>query len=267
MNSGDMFEKRGAWVQTLYNHSKQNDTDNIQGFTGDTFGMALGLDGDVNDNVTLGLGYAYSYTDVSASGRDTDINGHTFYVYGKYQPDAWYVRGMLNYGFAKYKEKADIGGIINHAEYDVENYGARAYLGYDLPNGFTSETGLKITHIKRGSYTDSVGQHVKTDGIDVLTASAGLNYSTTVETKGKKWTPKAHIAFTYDLLSDNTNATVDVAGGVYDIKGKKLNRFGVETGLGAEINLGQWDLSAEYDFGIRKNYISHTGMLKAKYNF
>ena len=149
----------------------------------------------------------------------------------------------------------------------MANYGARAYLGYDLLNGLTPEAGLRISHIKRGSYTDSVGQHIKTDGIDVLTASAGLHYSTTVETKGKKWTPKAHIIFTYDLLSDNMNATVNMAGGLYDIKGKKLNRFGTEMGLGAEINVGQWDLSAEYDFGIRKNYISHTGILKAKYNY
>ena len=267
MNSGDVFEKRGAWVQTLYNHSKQNDSDNVQGFSGDTVGVALGVDGDINDSTTLGLGYAYSYTDVDAFGRDMDIKGHTFYLYGKYQPDAWYVRGMANYGFAKYKEKANVGGIINHAEYDVKNYGARAYFGYNLPNGLTPEAGLRIAHIKRGSYVDSFGQHVKTDGVDVLTASAGLNYKTTVETKGQQWTPKARIAFTYDLLSDNTNATVNMAGGVYNIKGKRLNRFGVETGVGAEINMGQWDFSAEYDFGIRKNYLSHTGMLKAKYNF
>ena len=140
-------------------------------------------------------------------------------------------------------------------------------MGYDLPNGFTPEAGLRLTHIDRGNYTDSVGQHVKTDGVDVLTATLGMNYSTTVTTKDYKWSPKAHVTLTYDLASDDANATVNVANSVYDIKGEKLNRFGIEAGVGAEISVDNWDFSAEYDLGTRKDYLSHTGMLKAKYNF
>ena len=267
LNSGDMFEHQGAWVQMLYNHSKQDDNSKNQGFTGKTAGVAFGLDGKVDDKLTIGVGYAYGQTDVDSLGRDTDVDGHTIYAYGKYQPSEWYVRGMVNYGFAKYEEKANVGGLMNKSKYDVQNYGARAFVGYDLPNGFTPEAGLRLTHIDRDNYTDSFGQHVKTDGIDVLTASMGVNYSTTVTTKDQKWSPKAHFALTYDLLSDDANATVNVANSVYDIKAEKLNRFGVEAGVGAEISVGNWDFSAEYDLGTRKDYLSHTGMLKAKYNF
>jgi len=101
----------------------------------------------------------------------------------------------------------------------------------------------------------------------VLTASLGMNYSTTVTTAGKAWSPKAYVTLTYDVLSDNSKSVVNVAGSIYDVNGKRLNRFGVETGLGAEVSLGQWDLSAEYDLGVRKDYVNNTGMLKAKYNF
>ena len=267
LNSGDVFEKRGAWVQTLYNHSKQDSNSKNQGFTGKTAGIAFGMDGQVNDATTVGFGYAFGSTKADSLGRDTDVDGHTIFAYGKYQPSSWFVRGMVNYGFAKYEEKASVGGIINKSKYDVQNYGARAYVGYDLPNGFTPEAGLRLTHIDRDNYTDSFGQHVKTDGIDVLTASMGVNYSTTVTTKDQKWSPKAHVALTYDILSDDSNATVNVGNGVYNIEGKKLNRFGAEAGIGAEISVGNWDFSAEYDLGVRKDYLSHTGMLKAKYNF
>ena len=267
LNSGDMFERQGAWVQMLYNHSKQDSNRQNQGFTGRTSGVAFGMDGMVDERTTIGFGYAYGKTDVDSAGRDTDVNGHTIYTYGKYQPAQWYIRGMANYGFAKYKEKAGIAGIANRAKYDVKNYGARAYVGYDLPNGFTPEAGLRLTHIDRETYTDSIGQRVKTNDVDVLTASVGVSYSTTVTTKDQRWTPKAHFALTYDLLSDGTNATVNVADSVYDIKGKRLNRFGAEAGVGAEISVGNWNFSAEYDFNIRKDYISHMGMLKAKYNF
>ena len=68
-------------------------------------------------------------------------------------------------------------------------------------------------------------------------------------------------------MSDNSKSVVNIADSVYSVNGRRLNRFGVETGLGAEISLGAWDLSAEYDIDIRHNYTNSTGMLKAKYNF
>lgn len=267
LNSGDVFEKRGAWIQTLYNHSKQDKNSKNQGFTGKTAGVALGLDGEIKDNLTIGLGYAYGKSDVDSAGRDIDIDGHTLYIYGKYQPSAWYVRGLAHYGFAEYEEKANIAGIANKAKYDVHNYGARAFVGYDMPNGFTPEAGLRLTSIDRKNYTDSFGQHVKSDGIDVLTASLGMNYSTNFAADSFVWSPKAHIAATYDLLSDDSSATVTVGNGLYNIEGKKLHRLGAEAGIGAEIGIGNWEFSAEYDLGARKDYLSHTGMLKAKYNF
>ncbi len=267
LNSGDVFEKRGAWIQTLYNHSKQDENSKNQGFTGKTAGVALGLDGEIKDNLTVGLGYAYGKSDVDSAGRDIDIDGHTLYIYGKYQPSAWYVRGLAHYGFAEYEEKANIAGIANKAKYDVHNYGARAFVGYDMPNGFTPEAGLRLTRIDRKNYTDSFGQHVKSDGIDVLTASLGINYSTNFAADSFIWSPKARIAATYDLLSDDSSATVTVGNGLYNIEGKKLHRLGAEAGIGVEISVGSWEFSAEYDLGTRKDYLSHTGMLKAKYNF
>jgi len=267
MNSGDPFENHGVWVQALYNHSEQDKSHSTPGFKGDTTGLAFGFDGKLDCNTTIGFGYAYGQSDIDSAGRNTDIDSHNIFAYGKYQPSEWFVRGMVNYGMADYKEKANVLGVHKKADYDVDNYGIRAYIGYDLDNGFTPETGLRYTHIEQDNYTDSLGQHVKTDEVDVLTAVVGVNYSTNVETKGYKWSPKAHLAFTYDITSDNANSTVNIGDSVYDIKGKKLNRFGTEAGVAAETSYGNWDFSVGYDLGLRDDYTSHTGMFKAKYNF
>ena len=267
MSSGDVFENQGAWVQMLYNHSQQNDSHNNQGFTGKTAGVAFGLDGKVDDKLTIGLGYAYGQTDIDSYGRDTDVDGHTIYAYGKYQPSQWFVRGMVNYGIAKYDEKAIVAEITNKAKYDVYNYGARTFIGYDFANGFTPETGLKFTHIDRESYKDTIGQRINDDNMDILTASLGLKYSKNIVKEDYIFKPKARIATTYDLISDDTNAIVNIETTSYNIKGDKLHRFGIESGIGAEIDVGNWTFSAEYDLGVRKDYTNHTGMLKAKYNF
>jgi len=266
-SGGDVFEKRGMWAQALYSHAKKDNTSKDSGFKGKTKGLAIGLDGDLNKNVTIGIGYAYNDTNVDSRGTDTDVNGHTVFAYAKYKPSDWYLRGMLGYGYARYEETASVAGINKKAKYNVYNYATRGYVGYDLPYGFTPEAGLRFIRIDGKSYTDSIGQHVKTKDIDVLTASLGMNYSTMVKTAGKVWSPKAYVTLTYDVLSDNSRAQVNVGDGVYSVTGKRLDRFGVETGLGAEISLGTWDLSAEYDLGIRHNYVNNTGMLKAKYNF
>ena len=267
-SGGDVSGNKTGWVQALYNHSKQDSTNQTLGFTGKTAGLSMGFDGKVNKSLMLGLGYAYSQTDVNSSDREIDIDGHAFFAYAKYQPSKWYVRSMLNYGFAQYDEKADVAGISNTAEYNVHNYGARAFVGYDMLNMLTLESGLRYTHVQYDDYTDIIGQTVKHDDVNVLTAVMGTNYSHAFITKkGFAFTPSVHVNAIYDLLDNDTNATVNIADTVYSIKGEGLDRFGIEAGIGAEIGVGGWNLSAEYDLGVRNGYISHTGMLKAKYNF
>jgi len=267
MNSGDIFARNRVWGQVLYNHSKQDSSHKTAGFKGDTTGLALGVDGEFENHLTLGLGYAYGISDIDSAGRNTDIKSHNFFGYGKYKPAAWFVRGMVNYGIADYKEKANIFGHRNKSKYDVDNFGARAYLGYDFSTGITPEGGMRFTHISREDYTDTLGQHVNTKDVNVWTAVLGVNYSKAVETYGYKWTPKARLAFTYDVSSDNSDAVVTVGDSGYMIRGERLKRFGTEAGVGAEVSVGNWDLSVGYDLGIRSDYTSHTGMFNAKYNF
>lgn len=267
MNSGDVFERQGAWVKTFYSHAEQDSDRSTPGFTGKTKGIAFGLDGQVDENTTVGVGYSYNTTDADSLNRDIDITGHNIFAYGKYQPSSWFVRGMVNYGLSDYEEKSHVLGLTKTADYDVKNYGFRTYVGYDLPNGFTPEAGLRYTHLTVENYMDSLGQVVRTDDIDILTATLGVNFQKDVETFGYKWTPKAHFGVTYDLANDGADASVVLGNSAYNIKGEALDRFGIEAGVGAEMNMGDWSLSAEYEYGYRDNFENHTGMLQLKYNF
>lgn len=268
MNSGDTFQNVGAWMEGLYNYSKQDSSSTHAGFTGKTAGFALGMDGKVNEDTMVGFGYANNQTDIDTLDRDIDVDGHTLFVYGKYQPEKWYVRGMAHYGFASYDEKSDVNGKHNSADYDVQNIGLSAYAGYDLPNGITPEAGLRFTHISQDDYTDYVGQHISVDDNDILTLVAGAKYSKTFTGEdGIHWTPKARAAVTYDVIKDDNNANVDIAGINYDVTGEKINRLEFEVGLGIEADVNNWNFSVGYDAGIREDYISHTGMLRARYNF
>lgn len=266
-SGGSAFTGGAVWAQGLYNHTKQDGSAVTNGFKADTTGVAFGIDGKVNENLMFGIGYGYSDTDTDAGSRDIDVDGHNFFVYSEYQPDNWYVNGMLNYGFGKYTEKKAPAGIALKSKYDVNTYAANVMTGYDFANGLTPEAGLRYLLADQESYTDGV-QHVKAKNNDVLTGIVGFKYHRDYTANRWAFKPNLRLAATYDMMSDDSEAMINViGGGSYQITGERLHRFGVETGVGLEASAGKWNLSLNYDGGFRKDYQSHTGMLRAKYNF
>ena len=264
---GDAFIGGALWAQGLYNHTKQDDNASSDGFTANTRGFALGIDGKVNQAVTLGLGYGYTNTNADAAGKDIDVDGHNFFAYAQYQPDAWYINGMIGYSLSKYTEEKSPMGIAMKSKYDVNTYSANLTTGYDFANGITPHIGLRYILAKQDGYNDGA-QYIKSDDNDLLTGVLGVKYSTNIKAKDLTFAPNIRLAATYDFISDNSVANVNViGGGNYQITGERLKRFGVETGVGLETTYGDWNLSLDYNGSFKKDYQSHTGMLKAKYNF
>ena len=264
---GDAFIGGSTWAQVLYNHAKQSRGNKTDGFRANSSGVALGVDGKVNKDFLIGIGYGYTDTRAKTGGHKIDIDGNNIFAYAEYQPNRWYINGMLNYGFAKYHEKKAPAGIFMKAKYDVNSYAADLMTGYDLNSGFTPEAGLRYLLVEQKAYNDGA-QRIKADNSDVLTGVAGIKYGADI--KAEEWIikPALRLAATYDMISDNSKANVSViGGGNYQITGKRLHRFGVETGLSVVAGYENWDFSIDYNSGFRKDFQSYTGMLKAKYNF
>ncbi len=264
---GDVLEGAGLWMQALYNHTKQDATSTSDGFKANSRGLAIGVDKEVTDTTVLGIGYGYMNTDVDSYGRDLEVDGHNFFVYGKYQPSKWYVSSVLNYNYSRYTEKKTPLGISLRSEYDVNSYGAQLMTGYDMDNGITPEVGLRYLVVDADSYNDGM-QHVRSDKDDVLTAVAGIKYSTDIKSDGIVFKPTARLAATYDVVSDNSRANVSVIGGNnYSVDGERLHRFGVEAGAGVTASVDNIDITLEYTGAFRQDYKSQGGMLRARYNF
>ncbi len=266
-SGGDTFTGGNVWVQGLYNHSKQDASQSTTGFKANTAGVAFGLDGKVNDALTLGVGYGYTYTHSHAGSRRLNIDGHNVFVYGAYQPDAWYVHTLAAYGFNPYEEKKAPMGVTFKSKYDVSTYALNVMTGYDFANGLSPEIGARYLLAKQDAYFDGL-QRVASNNTDVLTGVVGVKYKTSVQAKDWTFKPTLRLAATYDLHSSDSTAHVTLPGGSsYQIVGERLKRFGVETGVGLETTLKDWTVGLEYTGNFRKDYQSHTGMLKAKYAF
>ena len=266
-SGGDVFQGGSMWVQGLYNHTKQDSTAHNEGFKANSKGIAFGIDGKLNDAVTLGLGYGYTRTDADAGARDIDVDGNNVFAYAEYAPDAWYVNGVLNFGYGRYTEKKSPAGYTKKSKYDVYTYGANLMTGYAFDSGLTPEGGLRYLLVDQKSYDDGI-QKISTSNNDVLTAVLGAKYGYKVKAKDWMFTPNVRLAATYDVMSDGSKAVASITGGSsYQITGERLHRLGFEAGVGVTSTWNNWDFTLSYDGGFRKDYQSHTGTLKAKYHF
>lgn len=272
-SSGDYFNRVKVWIRGLYNYLDKDKSGKTHGFTADTYGVALGIDKEIDNDVTLGVGYAYSQTDVSAHGRDTDIDTNTAILYGQYKPTNWFVNAVASYNWSTNKEKKSFMGYRNHAKYDVDSFGMQVMTGYDTIWGtydLTPQVGLRYLHINRDSYHDQFGSRIDSDKSDILTGVAGAKFSKYFTlNNGVLIRPEVSAALTYDFVSDGNSSNVLLANGAsYQVEGEKLKRFGFEVGAKAAVDLTcNLELSIGYEGRFRKDYSDHTGMATLKYAF
>lgn len=271
MSSGDnVFEKAAIWVKGLFNKSKL-DTEN--GFDADSEGLAFGLEKIVKDDVKAGIAYAYTKTDVDGFMRTTDVDTHTLALYGEYKPSNWYVNGMMSYGWSDYSENKNVAGVNVNADYDAETFGLQAMAGYETEYKdykVTPEAGLRYVHVKQDSYTDTAGQNISSDDLDVVTAVVGAKATRNWELEnGTVLKPEVRAALTYDVIDADNSSVVTLANGsAYTVEGEGLDRLGFEfsAGISADVN-EKIEITVGYEGKFREDYQDHTGMLNAKYKF
>ena len=272
-SSGDsLLEKAKVWVKGLFNYADKDDTDKAHGFDIDTYGVAMGIDKVVGDG-KVGLGYAYSQSDINGYTRDTDVDTHTAFVYGQYQPADWYVKGVAAYSWSDYKEKKSVLGENANAKYDVNTLALQGLYGYNfhVKNGYdiTPEIGLRYLHISQGATTNALGVRVKDRDLNVWTAVAGLKAAKTFAlSNGMNIRPEVRAAVTYDLRTNNNDSVVVMGNTSYHVNGEKLERLGYELGAKVATDVtSQWEIAAGYEGRFRDDYNDHSGILSAKYKF
>ena len=273
-SSGDSMLDGGAtWVQLLTNKIEFDGNRKVHGFDSKSAGVALGAEKQINSEVKVGSGYAYTNSDIDAFRRDIDVDTHTVFAYGEYKPSNWFVNGIASYSFSDYDENKNVAGNRYKAKYDVDTLGLQAMVGYDTELNSVDVTpvgGLRYNRIHRDSYTDTADQRVSSDTMDVLTAVAGVKVGKDFETcKGTHWRPEARLAMTYDITSDKENAVVGLLNGSsYFVEGERLDRFGIEAGLGLTVDVNDnVEAAVGYEGRFREDYTDHTGMVSAKYKF
>lgn len=260
---GDEVQGAGVWAQGLFNKSKFADK-----FNGYTRGFALGADTVIAGDYTVGIGLAFNDTDVHSSSHIA-VQSNSVFAYGQYKPSNWYLNGTISYSQSEYENSVDIYDVELNHKYDTFALGMQVVGGYEFDSGVVPEFGMRYLSVTQDKHIDSLGRVVEEMNNTFVSAIAGFKYGFGIQNNWRlNLRPELRAAVTYDVISDNAIATVVVPGAdAYYIDVENLSRFGGEFGIGLTGEYNGLEISVMYDLGLRKDYVSQTGMIRLRAQF
>lgn len=274
LSGGDALQyKPQVWANVIYQSAK-NSGDND--FDADTTGFIAGVDGQVNENLTLGLGYAYQKTDMKSGAAKTDITTHSVLGYGEYLWKNWFTNALLSYNKSSYEQKKNAFSSVLKGDFDVDMLGVQLLAGKNIYTAMESgkmairpHAGVRYYNINQDDYTDNAGMKYESGESDIWVGVAGVEASMNKQINNLTVMPKVFVNALYDLKNDDSNTLVKLPNGnAYTVSQKSNGKFGIEAG--AEIDFAvtenlQTGVAYEYDW--KDDYSAHTGMITLKYSF
>ena len=283
-SSGDSPLSRAVWGQAFGSFAEQDKRKGIEGFESDTYGLAFGVDKQLDDTaLTVGVAFSYADTDVDNknSANNTDIQSYQGTIYGNYDAGQYFVDGSVAYASNDYDgERHIVVGAVNRiakSSYDADQYSVKAGVGKDFDmDGFkvTPDASLQYTHLGLDGYTETNAGNanlvVKDKDFDNLNLGLGAKVAKKIKVANGTVVPEAHVGLGYDIVADKMSTTAKFAGGgaEFTTNGADVARVSYNVGAGVTfINNDNFDVTATYDFEGKSDYSSHTTVLRGRWKF
>ncbi|GMO58398.1 MAG: hypothetical protein Ta2D_04160 [Rickettsiales bacterium] len=270
-------ESGSAWGQALYNYSENTKGILDGGWKNDSSGFAIGYDGFTDVRTIGGISYAYTRSKFVSS-RETDINSHTFLLYGQLKSfTGYFLNGLLSYTMSANAQTRDIDGVILSDNYESNTTAIQLGVGKEMKTFATSvfyyvpSLSLKQITTQTGKYTDELGQTIKTGSNKNLSAIVNIDFINSI-----RLSQKSAVAVTFKLnveqdLSKTANSySVSFDNGAsYSIEGEKT--LDLLAGGGFEFNYSIDDNKQNYilnvDAKAKKDYIEFGVTATVKFKF
>ena len=276
-SSGEGFKETGVWVQSLYSDATQDLRDGVAGYNAYSRGIAVGADGKLSDDLTLGLAYSFINTDVNGkSGNKTKVDSHAFTLYGGYELGSYFVDGSLTYGLNDNDSKRQIAGTRAKASYDSD------LLGLNLVGGYTWKINPQVLveprlaaryslvnidgYREKGS---SAALKVEDQRYEAIELGAGVRVAGSFNLGAGTLEPQVKLMAYHDFAADETSSTSTFLLGntPFVTSGAKAVRNSYEAGIGTDYKLGAVTLGVNYDYIGKSGFDADVFSAKVRYDF
>lgn len=277
LSSGDVLTDTGIWIQGLTGNADQSTRDGIAGYSSNTSGIAIGADGKLNPNTTLGLAYSYANTNVgSDNGNRTDVQSHLFTLYGSWNSGNWFTDGNLSYGRSNNEGKRYILGTQAKGDYDSDLIALNALSGYTFQLNRQLILEPRVAARYANVRTDAFNEHGSVAALsngsqryEQGDLGAGLRLAADLPLFQGTLKPEATLMAYHDVIGDRISQTsAFVRGGdSFIVTGASPVRDSYEGTLGVSYALDAFTVGATYGYQAKSGYDADSLVLKARYDF
>lgn len=277
LSSGEAFQETGVWAQALYSDANQDMRDGVAGYNVYSSGIAIGADGKLSDELTLGLAYSFINSDVNGdTGNSTEVDSHLFTLYSGYEYGNYFVDGSLTYGASDNSGERHVAGTRAEGDYDSDLLGLNLVGGYayHLSDGLLIEPRLaaRYSNVQIDSYQEkgsSAALSVEDQRYEIAELGAGLRVAGSYLLGQGRLEPQAKLMAYHDFAQDQaSSASTFVLGGTpFVTAGAKPESDSYEAGVGVDYLLGAFTLGATYDYYTKTDFNADTFTAKVRYDF
>ena len=275
-SSGSPFTQSGVWIQGLSSNSDQGRRDGIAGYDADSYGIAIGIDGKLNDNLTLGVAYSELSTNVkSDGGNKTDVDSHVLTLYSGFEQGDLFVDASLTYGLNDNSAKRYIAGTTAKADYDSSLYGLNLTAGYGLHfDNLTLEPRVagRYSHVDIDGFREkgsSAALKQSSQSYEVIELGAGARLAALFQAGQGTLEPELSLMAYHDFAADQAQSTSSyVLGGTpFVTTGAKPARDSYEAEFGLTYHLGAVSLGGSYGRVSKADFDADVFQAKVRYDF
>lgn len=269
--------EKGVWLQTLSSDANQDERRGVAGYDADSHGIAVGADGQLNADMTLGLAYSYLDTDVKSDlGNKTNVTGHALTLYSNWVHDNWFVDSSLMYGWNDNESKRYIAGTRAKADYDSDVFGVSALAGYSLhlmPDVVLEpQVGARYANVGMDAYREkgsSASLNVGSQRYEVGEMGVGARLAAAFDVGNGSLEPEAKLMAWHDFIGDKVSTTsAFVLGGESSVsRGTTPVRDSYELDLGANYRMGAWSVGGSYNHVASSGFDADGFTAKVRYAF
>jgi len=281
--TGDQLEGMNIWTQVFGNDIEQESSSSASGYDADSYGLVIGADKAISDDMTLGFALTMAKSDItskSAFSTDTDIDSYQLSAYlSKDYSNDYFMETILSYSMNDNTSSRKIaGGAVANASFDSKIIQAQLIGGKTIKsNGFilTPKVKLSFMSVDTDGYTETgaggLNLTVNTDKLNQLEAYLGTTVAKQYDLEsGASFIPEFKIGMSNRFGDDSVdiNSTFQ-AGGNFNTTSIESDKLSLETGFGlAYVSADKLkELRFDYDLTKKTDYTKHTGLLTFKYKF
>jgi len=280
LSSGDGFmTDRHIWFKPFGGWTEQDSRQGVNGYDIDSYGLAVGFDGDVSSAWNVGVALAYINSDVESSltsgSHSIDMDSYMAKVYAtKMIDDVTALNLQVGAGVSDYDSQRRIfTGDIANADYDSWNLQLSAELerSYQLNDKtvVTPYIHADYSYVNVEDYSESgagtLNLNVDDDSSDSLIIGAGVKGNYNVS---DSLLLLANAGVGYDVMTDRSSLTSSFAGGgaQFTTEGIKPDEVTYNAGVGAKYSLENGtEITASYNVDARQDYTDQS--LSANFRF